>query len=53
MLDSLRFRHLDEDIFYWRNKAGREVDFVVRRGRGRVDTFEDLPHWTRIPDSGG
>ena len=40
VLDSLRFRHLDEDIFYWRDKAGREVDFVVRRGGGRVDTFE-------------
>ena len=40
VLDSLRFRHLDDDIFYWRDKAGREVDFVVRRGEGRVDTFE-------------
>ena len=40
VLDSLRFRHLDEDIFYWRDKAGREVDFVVRRDGGRVDTFE-------------
>ncbi len=40
VLDSLRFRHLDEDIFYWRDKAGREVDFVVRRSGGRVDTFE-------------
>ena len=40
VLDSLRFRHLDNDIFYWRHKAGREVDFVVRRGERRVDTFE-------------
>ncbi len=40
MLDSLRFRHLDENIFYWRDKAGREVDFVVRRDEGRLDTFE-------------
>ena len=40
VLDSLRFRHLDENIFYWRDKAGREVDFVVRREDGRVDTFE-------------
>ena len=40
VLDSLRFRHLDEAIFYWRDKAGREVDFVVRRGEGRLDTFE-------------
>ena len=39
VLDSLRFRHRDRDIFYWRDKSGREVDFVVRRGEGRVDTF--------------
>ena len=40
VLDSLRFRHPDHDIFYWREKGGREVDFVVRRGEGHVDTFE-------------
>ena len=40
VLDSLRFRQLDENIFYWRDKAGREVDFVVRRDEGRLDTFE-------------
>lgn len=40
VLDSLRFRHLDDDIFYWRDKSGREVDFVVRRAEGRLDTFE-------------
>lgn len=34
VLDSLRFRHPDEDIFYWRDKSGREVDFVVRRTEG-------------------
>lgn len=40
VLDSLRFRHPDEDIFYWRDKSGREVDFVVRRTEGRLDTYE-------------
>lgn len=40
VLDSLRFRHPDDDIFYWRDKSGREVDFVVRKGEGRVDTYE-------------
>jgi len=40
VLDSLRFRHLDDDIFYWRDKSGREVDFVVRREDGRLDAFE-------------
>ena len=40
VLDSLRFRHSDEDIFYWRDRSGREVDFVVRRSGGRLDTYE-------------
>ena len=40
VLDSLRFRHLDANIFYWRDKAGREIDFVARRDGGRLDTFE-------------
>ena len=40
VLDSLRFRHSDDRIFYWRDKAGREVDFAVRRGRDRVDLVE-------------
>ena len=40
VLDSLRFRHSDDRIFYWRDKAGREVDFVIRRSRDRVDLVE-------------
>lgn len=40
VLNSLRFRHDDSDIFYWRDKAGREVDLVIRRGRGQVDLVE-------------
>ena len=40
VLDSLRFRYLDRDIFYWRDKSGREVDFVVRRDEGHLDAFE-------------
>ncbi|MXX69478.1 MAG: ATP-binding protein [Gemmatimonadales bacterium] len=40
VLDSLRFRHLDRDIFYWRDKSGRELDFVARREEGRLDAFE-------------
>ncbi len=39
VLDSLRFRHGDGDIFYWRDRSGREVDFVVRRPGGRLDTY--------------
>ena len=40
VLDTLRCRCPDEDIFYWRDKSRREVDFVVRRGHGRVDVVE-------------
>jgi predicted AAA+ superfamily ATPase len=40
VLDALRFRFADEDIFYWQDKSHREVDFVVRRGRDRVDLVE-------------
>ena len=40
VLDSLRFRYRDEDIFYWLDKSHHEVDFVVRRERERVDLIE-------------
>ncbi len=40
VLDSLRFRYRDEDVFYWQDKSRREVDFVVRRPRDHVDLFE-------------
>lgn len=39
-LDELRFRFTDEDIFYWQDKSHREVDFVIRRERDRVDVLE-------------
>jgi predicted AAA+ superfamily ATPase len=40
VLDALRIRFADEDIFYWQDKSHREVDFVVRHGRDRVDVME-------------
>ena len=40
VLDALRFRHADEDVFYWQDKSRREVDFVIRRERDRVDVVE-------------
>ena len=40
VLDALRCRHADEDIFYWRDKSRREVDFVIRRAHDRVDVVE-------------
>ena len=33
-------RFPEDDILYWQDKSRREVDFVVRRGRGRVDLVE-------------
>jgi hypothetical protein len=40
VLDALRFRFADEDIFYWQDKSHREVDFVVRRGHDKADVIE-------------
>jgi predicted AAA+ superfamily ATPase len=40
VLDALRFRFADRDIFYWQDKSRREVDFIIRRGSRRVDTVE-------------
>lgn len=39
VLDTLRAKTDGEGLFYWRDKSGREVDFVVRRGR-EVDAVE-------------
>jgi hypothetical protein len=39
VLDTLRAATGGEGLYYWRDKSGREVDFVVRRG-GRVDAVE-------------
>jgi len=30
----------DEPVRYWRDKTGREVDFVRPRGRAAVDAYE-------------
>ena len=40
VLDALRLRFPSENIFYWRDKAGREVDFVIRGSDNRLDAFE-------------
>ena len=40
VLDALRMRFPEDDVLYWQDKSRREVDFVVRRGRGRVDLVE-------------
>ncbi|HEB98349.1 MAG TPA: ATP-binding protein [Thiotrichales bacterium] len=40
VLDELRSRFRDADLFYWQDKSGREIDFVLRRTRDRVDVIE-------------
>lgn len=40
VLDALRFRFPDDDIFYWQDKSQREVDFVIRHERDRIDVVE-------------
>jgi predicted AAA+ superfamily ATPase len=39
VLDILRAATGGEGLYYWRDKSGREIDFVVRRA-GRVDAVE-------------
>lgn len=40
VLESLQATHPDATIRYWRDKGGREMDFVIVRGRDRVDAVE-------------
>jgi len=40
VLDTLRFHFGEDDLFYWQDKSHREIDFVIRRGRDRVDIVE-------------
>ena len=40
VLDSLCSRFAESDIFYWQDKSRREVDFVIRHSRDRVDAVE-------------
>lgn len=40
VLDVLRTRVADRDLHYWRDKSGREIDFVVRGRRHAADAIE-------------
>jgi hypothetical protein len=40
VLDSLRTFGADHSLFYWRDKSGRELDFVIKMDRQRVDVLE-------------
>jgi predicted AAA+ superfamily ATPase len=40
VLDTLRTVFDDHDLFYWRDKSGREVDFVIKGGRKQSEAIE-------------
>ena len=40
VLDELRALSPEARIRYWRDKSGREIDFVIPRAGRRVDTYE-------------
>ena len=40
VLDSLLMRFHENNVLYWQDKSRREVDFVIRRPDGVVDTVE-------------
>lgn len=40
VLDTLRSSGLADQIHYWRDKSGHEIDFVLPMSRDRVDTIE-------------
>ncbi|MCB2222428.1 MAG: ATP-binding protein [Bacteroidetes bacterium] len=40
VLDMLRSHVPDNKLFYWRNKSGREIDFVIKRQENEVDIIE-------------
>jgi predicted AAA+ superfamily ATPase len=40
VLDTLRTVIDDRNLFYWRDKTGREIDFVIRRNRQQIDAIE-------------
>lgn len=40
VLETLQAHFTDDPIRYWRDKQGREVDFVLSRGRDAVDAVE-------------
>jgi predicted AAA+ superfamily ATPase len=51
VLDLLRSAAEGEALFYWRDKSGREVDFVIRKGR-EVHALECKVNPDRLDDGG-
>ncbi len=48
VLDELRSMLPDRQLSYWRDKSGREIDFIVQRERSIVDTIEAKINANRI-----
>ncbi len=40
VLDTIRTIEHENNLFFWRDKSGREIDFVMKRDGSNVDTFE-------------
>jgi hypothetical protein len=40
VLESLRAHYRDRQLFFWRDKEGNEIDFVIDHGRQSVDAVE-------------
>ena len=40
VIDMLRAREIDNNIYFWRDKSGREVNFIIKRSGNNVDAFE-------------
>ena len=40
VLDTLRTAIYETNLYYWRDKSGREIDFIIKRSGQRVDAIE-------------
>ncbi len=40
VLDTLRTIEHENNLFFWRDKSGREIDFVIKKDRHNVEAFE-------------
>ncbi|MBF0287142.1 MAG: ATP-binding protein [SAR324 cluster bacterium] len=40
VLDELRVNEINNNLYYWRDKSQREIDFVIKKPGNRVDTVE-------------
>jgi hypothetical protein len=54
VLEALRAAQGDRDLFFWRDKSGREIDFVIRTGGDSVDAIEckvspEAADWRSLP----